>query len=797
MRQARFTVSLDKASDEAVSVRYATANDTAVAPTDYTAKTGTLTFAPGETTKDILVMVRDMLPNSGATAFKVNLSQPVGATLLPGASGTVTIPGDPNAMPSNLERFNWSYNTLKDVNNGFFGPTTGPNAFKVPYHARERSIIVEAPDWTHESVSETASYHVKLEGWKAIISGDTTGLVAAWDAIEKVWIPDTAKGQPWGAFDPEAPAGFAPDAATLEATPVAASNAATVGRDPLYAGLLAAYGTKSVYLMHWLIDVEGDYGFHNPDGSTKNVFINNYQRGPVEDGLATITHACYDDFQNGGHPQYGMQPIYGRSKDLYPDGDNNSYSKQWNYSMAGDADVRAVGSSYWTLKHMSTGVFPAAITAKSKKMADYIRYTLFDKYFHAIPGQSGEGCHYLLSWGCGFGGGIPNNPGETAPWGFRIGNSEIHHGYNGIDVAYAAMTGKEFAPGASGAPAMWAISLDRQIEMVRWLQSPEGPIAGGVTSNWRGSYGTPADGRATAKFYGLYYNYSPSWFNPPSNNWTGFQAWGLERLAALYTEVAGKSDSVSTSLAFRMEVILAKFVAWFYNHCTVDVAAGTMSYPINSRWTSDTVINGVTSTVPTPMHGDYEYLPTLNWDGTGSYENFWKADGSVPNPNLHCVITESGWDPGTAGGFAQVLIQYAYANKVKSGGLTGSVPNTAITFAQVLKLAQDMMDVVWKNKSPYGFGSPQLLNIPRLRDKLWIPPEFGTGHMPHGEVMKNNETTFESLRATMYHSVPEWPAVEAYLNGTGDAPTVTLHRFWNGVDCAAAYAMLAKFFPAT
>jgi hypothetical protein len=52
-----FTVSLAAVYDQEVSVNYATADGTATAGTDYVATAGTLTFAPGETTKTIRVEV--------------------------------------------------------------------------------------------------------------------------------------------------------------------------------------------------------------------------------------------------------------------------------------------------------------------------------------------------------------------------------------------------------------------------------------------------------------------------------------------------------------------------------------------------------------------------------------------------------------------------------------------------------------------------------------------------------------------------------------------------------------------
>ncbi|MFM9966752.1 MAG: Calx-beta domain-containing protein [Planctomycetaceae bacterium] len=76
-RTAEFTVSLSAPSGQAVTVNFATANGTALAGQDFSATSGTLTFAAGETSKTIRVAIA---PNAIATAtksFKVNLSKAV------------------------------------------------------------------------------------------------------------------------------------------------------------------------------------------------------------------------------------------------------------------------------------------------------------------------------------------------------------------------------------------------------------------------------------------------------------------------------------------------------------------------------------------------------------------------------------------------------------------------------------------------------------------------------------------------------------------------------------------------
>ena len=54
---AAITVTLSAASSQTVTVKYATANGTAVAGSDYTATSGTLTFNPGETSQTINVPI--------------------------------------------------------------------------------------------------------------------------------------------------------------------------------------------------------------------------------------------------------------------------------------------------------------------------------------------------------------------------------------------------------------------------------------------------------------------------------------------------------------------------------------------------------------------------------------------------------------------------------------------------------------------------------------------------------------------------------------------------------------------
>jgi len=75
---------------ESVTVHYKTVNGTARAGRDYRAKSGVLTFAPGQLSKTVRVRVLGDRSHEGREQFKLQLSKPVGATLAR-ARATVTI----------------------------------------------------------------------------------------------------------------------------------------------------------------------------------------------------------------------------------------------------------------------------------------------------------------------------------------------------------------------------------------------------------------------------------------------------------------------------------------------------------------------------------------------------------------------------------------------------------------------------------------------------------------------------------------------------------------------------------
>jgi large repetitive protein len=88
---AVFTISLNTASGQTVSVNYATADGTATAPADYTSTSGTAIFPVGTTTQTVTVPVNgETVPEANETFF-VNLSGATNATIADNQGlGTIT-----------------------------------------------------------------------------------------------------------------------------------------------------------------------------------------------------------------------------------------------------------------------------------------------------------------------------------------------------------------------------------------------------------------------------------------------------------------------------------------------------------------------------------------------------------------------------------------------------------------------------------------------------------------------------------------------------------------------------------
>ena len=132
-----FTVSLTEASTEAVSVDFTTNDGTAIAGEDYLASSGTVTFAPGETSQTItLSIIGDtIVEDPQEETFTVNLSNPSGATIVDDeAIGTITDNdddgnpgggGDEAFYATTRDSVNLNGNSFDDEDVIFYNPDEG------------------------------------------------------------------------------------------------------------------------------------------------------------------------------------------------------------------------------------------------------------------------------------------------------------------------------------------------------------------------------------------------------------------------------------------------------------------------------------------------------------------------------------------------------------------------------------------------------------------------------------------------------------------------------------------------
>jgi len=89
-----FTVTLSAAYDQPVTVSFRTVDGAAKAGEDYTARTGTLTFAPGETTKTVTVEVKGDSKREASKTFYLDLFGLSGNALFTKNRGVGTILND-------------------------------------------------------------------------------------------------------------------------------------------------------------------------------------------------------------------------------------------------------------------------------------------------------------------------------------------------------------------------------------------------------------------------------------------------------------------------------------------------------------------------------------------------------------------------------------------------------------------------------------------------------------------------------------------------------------------------------
>lgn len=613
------------------------------------------------------------------------------------------------------------------TNSGYYSPDEG-----IPYHSIE-TMIVEAPDYGHVTTSEALSYYVWLEAVYGKFTGDWSRFNEAWDVLEYLIPSDSIQQAGMRNYNPSSPATYAAEHELPDYYPSQLEFDKPVGSDPVHNDLTSAYG-PSIYLMHWLMDVDNWYGFGR---GTEATFINTFQRGEEESTWETIPHPSIEEFKYGGPNGF---------LDLFTI--DNSYSTQWRFTNAPDAEARTIQGVYWANKYAKEQGKQSQIRTvveKATKMGDFVRNNFFDKYFYEIgsaqndgnptPGTGYNSAHYLLAWYTAWGGGIQYD------WSWKIGCSHAHFGYQSPFLAWVMSTQSDFAPKSANGKRDWETSLERQLEFYTWLQSADGAIAGGATNSWKGRYERYPSGKST--FYGMAYVENPVYADPGSNTWFGMQAWSMLRMVDLYLESGNKTA----------EELLDKWVPWVLDVTEVE-DGGTI------------------------------YIPSgIDWSGE---PDTWTGRRSA-NSSLRVEVTSRGQDLGVAGALANCLITYAAAVERHKGSRT-ELANKA------LKLGKDIVDTVWTiYRTDKGVMAPETRgDFHRFfSQEVYVPPGW-SGKMPNGDEIKPG-ITFIDIRSK-YKDDPMYDTIRRAYEA-GEDPEVYFHRFWAQVDYALAISRLEEYFP--
>src|SRR5579875_4155206 len=174
------------------------------------------------------------------------------------------------------------YNEITNPANGYF------SSLGIPYHSVE-TLIVEAPDYGHETTSETYSYYLWLTADYGRVTGNWTPFNNAWTNMATYMIPSASQQPGQSTYNPASPAEYGPEEPYPNDYPVALNSSVPVGSDPLSAELASTYGTSNIYAPMWIMDTDNRYGFGQcEDGTSTPSFVNSYQRGPMESGWDTI-----------------------------------------------------------------------------------------------------------------------------------------------------------------------------------------------------------------------------------------------------------------------------------------------------------------------------------------------------------------------------------------------------------------------------------------------------------------------------------------------------------------------------
>jgi subtilisin family serine protease len=220
-----FTVSLSAAAAEIVTVNFATAGGTATAGSDFTARSGTLSFAPGEVSKTIVIDVIGDTAFEANEAFTVALSSPSANARVQTGTATGTITNDDQQVVPTLSiasvsasesvgvfvftvtlsqavstsvsvRFGTSNGTATAGRNGDYTSTNGTLTFNPGQTTRTISVAVandtavEPNETFFVDLSRASGASIAVSRGTGTIVNDDGLTAAQWAAYAALAMPD-------------------------------------------------------------------------------------------------------------------------------------------------------------------------------------------------------------------------------------------------------------------------------------------------------------------------------------------------------------------------------------------------------------------------------------------------------------------------------------------------------------------------------------------------------------------------------------------------------------------------------
>ena len=251
-----FTVTLSRAYASPVTVGYATSNGTATAGSDYTAASGTITFAAGQVSQVINVGILGDTTVEQAETIIVTLSNPSGATLSRAvAAGTITdddggsllFNGDystgdfsqwPNVQTRNYNGDGANYvqtysaSVISDPVKGLVGRFEVRSGDVPPFGGGERAEDASTAALTGGLEGQTRWYRFSTKFDPTFSQNHATG---GW-AITNQFHPDTLTGSPPLAWDAGVRNGYWTLTANRQSAPQVYLGLVTIFQTPLNVG---------------------------------------------------------------------------------------------------------------------------------------------------------------------------------------------------------------------------------------------------------------------------------------------------------------------------------------------------------------------------------------------------------------------------------------------------------------------------------------------------------------------------------------------------------------------------------